>query len=94
MKQKSGLNRGLQNRHVQLIALGGAIGTGLFLGISTTVQMTGPAVLLGYALGGIVAFMIMRHVGETIVEEPVDGSFSHSTNNNRHSFAGFATGWN
>ena len=94
MKQKSGLNRGLQNRHVQLIALGGAIGTGLFLGISTTVQMTGPAVLLGYALGGIVAFMIMRQLGEMIVEEPVAGSFSHFANKYWHSFAGFASGWN
>ncbi len=94
MKHKSQLSRGLQNRHVQLIALGGAIGTGLFLGISTTVQMTGPAILLGYALGGFVAFMIMRQLAEMIVEEPVAGSFSHFANKYWHSFAGFAAGWN
>ncbi len=88
------LNRGLKNRHVQLIALGGAIGTGLFLGVSTTVQMTGPAVLLGYGLGGFIAFMIMRQLGEMMVEEPVAGSFSHFANKYWHPFAGFASGWN
>ena len=89
-----GLSRGLQNRYVQLIALGGAIGTGLFLGVSTTVQLTGPAVLLGYALGGFIAFMIMRQLGEMVVEEPVAGSFSHFANKYWHPFAGFASGWN
>lgn len=88
------LNRGLKNRHVQLIALGGAIGTGLFLGVSTTVQMTGPAVVLGYGLGGFIAFMIMRQLGEMMVEEPVAGSFSHFANKYWHPFAGFASGWN
>jgi len=88
------LSRGLKNRHVQLIALGGAIGTGLFLGVSTTVQMTGPAVLLGYGLGGFIAFMIMRQLGEMMVEEPVAGSFSHFANKYWHPFAGFASGWN
>jgi len=92
--QEVTLSRGLKNRHVQLIALGGAIGTGLFLGVSTTVQMTGPAVLLGYALGGFIAFMIMRQLGEMMVEEPVAGSFSHFANKYWHPFAGFASGWN
>jgi hypothetical protein len=71
------LHRGLQNRHIQLIALGGAIGTGLFLGIGPAIQMAGPAVLLGYAVAGIVAFLIMRQLGEMVVEEPVSGSFAH-----------------
>ena len=92
--QEVTLSRGLKNRHVQLIALGGAIGTGLFLGVSTTVQMTGPAVLLGYGLGGFIAFMIMRQLGEMMVEEPVAGSFSHFANKYWHPFAGFASGWN
>ena len=67
------LHRGLQNRHIQLIALGGAIGTGLFLGIGPAIQMAGPAVLICYAVAGIVAFR-SRQLGEMVVEEPVSGS--------------------
>ena len=94
MQHNTELSRGLKNRHIQLIALGGTIGTGLFLGISTTVQMTGPGILFGYALGGFIAFLIMRQLGEMIVEEPVAGSFSHFANKYWHPFAGFASGWN
>ena len=71
------LKRGLQNRHIQLIALGGAIGTGLFLGLGSTIQQAGPAVLLSYALGGFIAYMIMRQLGEMMTQEPVPGSFSN-----------------
>ena len=71
------LKRALKNRHVQLIALGGAIGTGLFLGSAGTIQMAGPAVLISYALGGFVAFLIMRQLGEMMAQEPVAGSFSN-----------------
>ena len=74
------LKRGLKNRHIQLIALGGAVGTGLFLGIAQTIQMAGPAVLLGYGIAGLIAFFIMRQLGEMVVEEPVAGSFSHFAN--------------
>lgn len=76
-KNEPTLQRGLQNRHIQLIALGGAIGTGLFLGIGPAIQMAGPAVLLGYGVAGIIAFLIMRQLGEMVVEEPVSGSFAH-----------------
>ena len=88
------LHRGLQNRHIQLIALGGAIGTGLFLGIGPAIQMAGPAVLLGYAVAGIVAFLIMRQLGEMVVEEPVSGSFAHFAYKYWGPFAGFLSGWN
>ncbi|HGM6747581.1 TPA: amino acid permease [Serratia marcescens] len=91
------LKRGLKNRHIQLIALGGAIGTGLFLGIAQTIKMAGPSVLLGYAIGGFIAFLIMRQLGEMVVEEPVAGSFSHFAYKywgNFAGFAGFASGWN
>lgn len=88
------LKRGLQNRHIQLIALGGAIGTGLFLGIGPAAVMAGPSVILGYALAGIIAFFIMRQLGEMVVEEPVSGSFSPFAYKYWGPFAGFASGWN
>lgn len=88
------LHRGLKNRHIQLIALGGAIGTGLFLGIAETIQMAGPSVLLGYAIAGIIAFFIMRQLGEMVVEEPVSGTFSHFAHSYWGPFAGFMSGWN
>lgn len=88
------LHRGLKNRHIQLIALGGAIGTGLFLGIAQTIQMAGPSVLLGYAIAGIIAFFIMRQLGEMVVEEPVSGTFSHFAHSYWGEFAGFMSGWN
>ncbi|GFM87579.1 aromatic amino acid transporter AroP [Pseudomonas cichorii] len=88
------LHRGLKNRHIQLIALGGAIGTGLFLGIAHTINMAGPSVLLGYAIAGMIAFFIMRQLGEMVVEEPVAGTFSHFANKYWGSFAGFMSGWN
>ncbi len=88
------LQRGLQNRHIQLIALGGAIGTGLFLGIGPAAVLAGPSVILGYALAGIIAFFIMRQLGEMVVEEPVSGSFSHFAYKYWGSFAGFSSGWN
>ncbi|KHN50682.1 amino acid permease [Pectobacterium fontis] len=88
------LKRGLKNRHIQLIALGGAVGTGLFLGIAQTIKMAGPSVLLGYAIAGVIAFFIMRQLGEMVVEEPVAGSFSHFAYKYWGSFAGFMSGWN
>ncbi|WP_410209272.1 amino acid permease [Aquirhabdus sp.] len=88
------LNRGLKNRHIQLIALGGAIGTGLFLGSAGVLKMAGPAMILGYAIGGLIAFLIMRQLGEMIVEEPVAGSFSHFAHKYWGGFAGFLSGWN
>jgi len=88
------LKRGLQSRHIQLIALGGAIGTGLFLGIAQTIKMAGPSVLLGYALAGFIAFFIMRQLGEMVVDEPVAGSFSFFADKYCGHLAGFMSGWN
>ncbi|KPY31371.1 Aromatic amino acid transport protein aroP [Pseudomonas savastanoi pv. retacarpa] len=88
------LKRGLKNRHIQLIALGGAIGTGLFLGSAGVLKSAGPSMILGYAICGFIAFMIMRQLGEMIVEEPVAGSFSHFAHNYWGGFAGFLSGWN
>ncbi|TCP14556.1 aromatic amino acid:proton symporter (AAT family) [Crenobacter luteus] len=93
-QSNDGLKRELKNRHIQLIALGGAIGTGLFLGIAQTIKLAGPAVLLGYAFAGFIAFLIMRQLGEMVVDEPVAGSFSHFAHRYWGPFAGFMSGWN
>lgn len=88
------LHRGLKNRHIQMIALGGAIGTGLFYGSAQTIQLVGPAITLSYVIGGIIIFMIMRMLGEMAVEEPVSGSFSYYAYKYWGEFAGFLSGWN
>jgi aromatic amino acid transport protein AroP len=91
---ESQLHRGLKSRHIQLIALGGAIGTGLFLGVAETVRLAGPSVLLGYAIAGLIAFLIMRQLSEMMVDEPVAGSFGHFADKYCGRFAGFVSGWN
>ena len=94
IEKSNGLKKDLTNRHIQLIALGGAIGTGLFLGLSQTIKLAGPSVILGYALAGVIAFLIMRQLGEMVVEEPVSGSFSHFAHKYWGRMAGFMSGWN
>ena len=74
--------------------MGGAIGTGLFLGSAHVIQSAGPSIILGYAIGGLIAFLIMRQLGEMIVHEPVAGSFSHFAYKYWGKFPGFLTGWN
>ncbi|WML44699.1 amino acid permease [Neobacillus sp. PS3-40] len=91
--EKESLDRGLSNRHIQLIALGGAIGVGLFYGSSATIQLAGPAIIVSYLIGGIIIFAIMRALGEMAVAEPVSGSFSSYANRYIGSFAGYLTGW-
>ena len=88
------MKRGLKNRHLQMIALGGAIGTGLFYGSASTIALAGPAVMLSYLIGGIVIFLIMRMLGEMAVDEPVSGSFSHYATKYWGRFPGFLSGWN
>ncbi len=89
-----GLRRGLENRHIQMIALGGAIGTGLFYGSATSIGMAGPSIVVAYLLGGAVIFLIMRAMGEMSVHTPVSGAFSHYAFQNWGPFAGFFSGWN
>ncbi|WP_059172412.1 amino acid permease [Bacillus sp. FJAT-27445] len=87
------LKRELSNRHIQLIALGGTIGVGLFYGSGATIKLAGPAILLSYLLGGAVIFMIMRALGEMAVADPVSGSFSAYAHKYLGPFAGYLTGW-
>ncbi|WP_236243316.1 amino acid permease [Streptomyces sp. CC228A] len=88
-----GYQRGLGARQIQMIAIGGAIGTGLFLGAGTAISKAGPSLVLAYALAGVVIFFIMRALGELLMYRPVSGSFSEYAREFVGPFAGFATGW-
>ncbi len=88
------MQRGLKNRHLQMIALGTAVGTGLFYGSTATIALAGPAVSLSYLIGGIIIFLIVRMLGEMSVEEPVSGSFSYYAAKYWGEFPGFLAGWN
>jgi len=88
------MQRGLKNRHLQMIALGTAVGTGLFYGSTATIALAGPAVSLSYLIGGIIIFLIVRMLGEMSVEEPVSGSFSYYAAKYWGKFPGFLAGWN
>ncbi|MBM7616943.1 AAT family amino acid transporter [Weissella uvarum] len=69
------LSRGLTSRHVQMIAIGGAIGTGLFLGSGEAIHSAGPALILAYAITGFFAYLMMRAVGELLLSNPKLRSF-------------------
>ncbi len=87
------LERGLEERHVQLMAIGGAIGVGLFLGSASAIKVAGPALLLAYAGGGFILYIIMRALGEMAVEHPIAGSFSAYAYEFISPLFGFLTGW-
>ncbi|MEE1295970.1 MAG: amino acid permease [Bifidobacterium sp.] len=88
------LKKGLKNRHIQLIALGGAIGTGLFYGSSESISLAGPSILLAYVIGALAIFMIVRALGEMSVEDPKAGAFSYYASRYWSKRAGFISGWN
>lgn len=73
------LRKSLKNRHIQLIALGGAIGTGLFYGSSESIALAGPSILLAYLIGGLAIFMIVRALSEMSVEDPKAGAGARTT---------------
>ncbi|WP_223569503.1 amino acid permease [Pseudomonas sp. BF-R-26] len=90
---EKGLKRGLSARHIRFMALGSAIGTGLFYGSASAIQMAGPAVLLAYLIGGAAVFMVMRALGEMAVHNPVAGSFGQYASTYLGPMAGFILGW-
>jgi AAT family amino acid transporter len=92
-QSESHLSRNLRNRHIQLIALGGTIGVGLFLGSAQAIRNAGPALILSYLVGGIAIFFIMRALGELLTYRPVAGSFAVYAEEFCGPFAGFVTGW-
>ncbi|MFJ8268027.1 amino acid permease [Peribacillus asahii] len=92
--EESQLHRGLEQRHITLMSLGAAIGVGLFLGSADAIKLAGPSILLAYALGGLVIYIIMRALGEMAIKNPVAGSFSRYARDYIGPLAGFITGWN
>ncbi len=93
MAGKVGLAHSLQSRHVAMISLGGIIGAGLFVGSSAAIAMAGPAVLISYAVSGLLVFLIMRMLGEMAVARPGLGSFAEYASLGLGHWAGFMTGW-
>lgn len=87
------LHRGLSLRHILFIALGSAIGTGLFYGSASAISLAGPSVLMAYIIGGAAVFMVMRAMGEMALAHPVSGAFSEYATRYLGRWAGFITGW-
>lgn len=90
---EDGLALGLTSRHVRMIAVGGSIGVGLFLGSGTGMSIAGPALILVYALVGAFIFIIMRALGELLMYRPVSGSFAEYAREFLGPAYGFVTGW-
>ena len=91
--QVGALAHTLRPRHVAMIALGGIIGAGIFVGSSAAIHIAGPAVLLSYALGGLLVFLIMRMLGEMALAKPGHGSFAEYAALGLGRWASFMTGW-
>ncbi|MFE5029841.1 amino acid permease [Streptomyces sp. NPDC056656] len=89
----SGLQAGLKNRHLSMIAIGGVIGAGLFVGSSSGIAAAGPAILLSYVLVGTLVVMVMRMLGEMAAARPSSGSFSEYADQALGRWAGFTIGW-
>ena len=87
------LQRNLTNRHIQLIAIGGAIGTGLFMGSGKTISLAGPSIVFVYAIIGVMLFFVMRAMGELLLSNLQYRSFIDFSSDLLGPWAGFFTGW-
>ncbi|GAB2613726.1 amino acid permease [Streptomyces capparidis] len=89
----SGLKPGLKNRHLSMIAIGGVIGAGLFVGSGAGIKAAGPGILLSYAIAGLLVVLVMRMLGEMAAAHPTSGSFSAYADRALGRWAGFTIGW-
>ncbi|MFH8657203.1 amino acid permease [Streptomyces afghaniensis] len=92
-EQQAGLQAGLKNRHLSMIAIGGVIGAGLFVGSASGVAAAGPGILVSYALVGALVVFVMRMLGEMAAANPTSGSFSAYADRALGRWAGFSIGW-
>ncbi|WP_405742035.1 amino acid permease [Streptomyces sp. NBC_01525] len=87
------LSNGLKQRHLSMIALGGVIGAGLFVGSGAGIAAAGPSIVLAYAVSGALVMLIMRMLGEMAAANPASGSFSVHAGRSIGPWAGFTAGW-
>ncbi|WP_367431186.1 amino acid permease [Streptomyces celluloflavus] len=92
-RPQDGLQAGLKNRHLSMIAIGGVIGAGLFVGSGAGISAAGPGILLSYALTGLLVVLVMRMLGEMAAASPTSGSFSAYADRALGRWAGFTIGW-
>ena len=92
-KNEVKLNRTMTPGQMEMIAIGGTIGSGLFMGATSTIKWTGPSVLLAYAFVGLVLYGVMRALGEMIYISPGTGSFADYGSKYIHPLAGYLTKW-
>ncbi|GEB60332.1 amino acid permease [Streptomyces gardneri] len=88
-----GLTHGLKQRHLSMIALGGVIGAGLFVGSGAGIAAAGPSIVIAYAISGILVMLVMRMLGEMSAANPASGSFSVHADRAFGPWAGFTSGW-
>jgi len=93
MEDKQKLSRSLKSRHIQMIAIGGAIGTGLFLGSGSAIRAAGPSIILAYLVVGIFCFFLMRAIGELLLSDTSKSSFIDFVKEYLGDRAEFITGW-
>ncbi|MDN3022886.1 amino acid permease [Streptomyces sp. S.PB5] len=87
------LSHGLKQRHLSMIALGGVIGAGLFVGSGAGIAAAGPSIVVAYALSGLLVMLVMRMLGEMSAAYPSSGSFSAHAERAIGPWAGFTAGW-